>query len=463
MPEIDPRLTRGLDALSEQRTEVTEYLNWYRGDHPRPYIPPKAAAEYRRIVDIASSAWLKLVIDAINERLKVDGFTGQGDADTDLEAWRIWQANRMNAVQVLVHAEALTLGRSYVSVWPNLSDRSTPILRGESARRVWVARDSTDFRPLWAVKSWTTGDEGPAPGSQVAYLYDPEQFQVYRRADKSGEWKPDGPPRPNLLRRVPFVEFANGRDLLGETTSELAPLIPIQERINSTNLHMQLAMLVAAFKQRWAAGLVIPEDENGNPVEPFNAAVDKLWISDNPDAKFGEFSESNLANYVAVLESLVRQLSAISAVPAHYLLGQMVNISAEALKAAEAGLSAKVRHKQLVLGEGWSEVMDLVQAAGGRVAAPLEPHWADTEARSEAQLVDALTKLGAPPIGIPQEALWERYGVSPPVIQRWKDMQADAARRAAGAEVAGVLAARFGADTGPADTPPAAPAAAEAA
>jgi hypothetical protein len=363
MPENDPRLQRGLEALSKQRTDLSHYVNWYRGNHPRPYIPPKAATEYRRIVDIAASAWLKLVIDAINERLRVDGFTGQGNASTDLEAWRIWGRNRMNAVQPLVHAEALTLGRSYVSVWPNRADPTTPTIRGESALRVWVARDSADFSPLWAVKSWSTGEEDP--GSEVAYLYTPKEFQRYRRADKTGEWTPDGPAARNPLGRVPFVEFANGRDLLGESASELAPLIPIQERINSVNLHMQLAMLVAAFRQRWAAGLAIPEDEDGNPVEPFNAAVDKLWISDDPNAKFGEFSESNLANYVTVLESLVRQLSAISAVPAHYLLGQLVNISAEALKAAEAGLSAKVRHKQLTLGEGWSDVMNLVRWRAG--------------------------------------------------------------------------------------------------
>ncbi|MFC0041016.1 phage portal protein [Actinomadura rayongensis] len=441
MPEIDARLTRGLDALRTQRGSLDRLHAWYVGDHPRPYIPRKAADEYRKIVDTASSAWLRLVIDSITERLRLDGWTAEDtdDAETDREAWRIWRANRMPHASTLVHTEALTLGQSYVSVWPNPADPATPTIRGESARRVYVARSSLDFSPLWAVKSWAAGPDEP-PG-ETAFLYDAQRVQRYTRPDKTGEWTPDGPPVPNPLGRVPFVEFSNNRDLLGRVMSEIAPLIPIQERINATNLHMQLAMLVAAFRQRWAAGLVIPVDENGDPVEPFNSAVDRLWVSDNPEAKFGEFSESNLANYVTVLESLVRQLSAISAVPAHYLLGEMVNLSAEALKAAEAGLSAKVRHKQLSLGESWADVMELVRLAGGRVAT-VEPHWADTEARSEAQLVDALSKLGAPPIGVPQEALWERYGASPTLIKRWQDMQARATTRATQAEVAGAFAAR---------------------
>ncbi|WP_242883987.1 phage portal protein [Actinomadura litoris] len=441
MPAIDPRLERGLARLEDQRVTLASYVNWYKGEHPEPYIPPKAKAEYKRIVEAASTAWLKLVVDCVNERLKVDGFTDAEGSGTDREAWRIWRRNRMSAVQTRVHREALMLGRSYVGVWPNPADRSTPILSGESALRVWIARDSTDQCPLWAVKSWTTGEEG-APGEQVAYLYEPTKVQAYRRGDASAEWRPDGPPMLNPLGRVPFIEFGNERDLLGNVSSELAPLIPLQERINSTNLHMQLAMLVAAFKQRWAAGLAIPEDEHGNPVEPFNAAVDKLWISDDPNAKFGEFAESNMQNFVTVLDSLTRQMSALSALPAHYLLGQLVNLNAETIRAVDGTLAGKIAFKQLDLTGDWSDTFDLVRAAGGAVG-EVEPHWANTEARSEAQLVDALSKLGAPPLNVPQEALWERLGISPDLIAVWRSMQDAATQRAAGAEVAGVMAARL--------------------
>jgi hypothetical protein len=437
MPTIDRRLEKGLNALEAARADLDLYSRYYRGDHDTPYMPRNARAEYRQLAESATSAWLRLVVDAIAERLRLDGIRGRGDASGDLEAWRILESNRMAAVQSRVYTESLKLGTALIGVWPNPADPATPVVRGESPLRVHVARDAQDFSPLWAVKKWAA----ELPDGRVlehAYLYDAARVQRYQRDSGAGQWVLRDA-LPNPLGAVPFVSFDNDPDLLGRHQSELAPLLPIQQRINATNLHMQLAMTYSAYRQRWATGLAIPEDDDGNPVEPFNSSVDRLWVAESSDTTFGEFSESNLANYVAVLDALVRQLSAISQVPAHYLLGQMVNLSGDAIKAAEAGLVSKVRAKQLVLGEAWSRVLDLVARAGGAVQTPCEPVWADPETRTEGQLVDALVKLGSPPIGIPQEALWERYGASPATIDRWKRMQSGATERAVAAQTAGAL------------------------
>ncbi len=58
---------------------------------------------------------------------------------------------------------------------------------------------------------------------------------------------------------------------------------------------------------------------------------------------------------------------------------------------------------------------------GARSVRPdIETIWHDPEVRTEAEHMDALTKLQA--IGVPQEALWERVPASPQEIERWRGM-----------------------------------------
>lgn len=63
-----------------------------------------------------------------------------------------------------------------------------------------------------------------------------------------------------------------------------------------------------------------------------------------------------------------------------------------------------------------------------------ETIWADPESRSEAQHVDALTKLRA--IGVPDEQLWEDAGYSPQQIDRFKTMQSSQSQRQSAGDLA---------------------------
>ena len=87
----------------------------------------------------------------------------------------------------------------------------------------------------------------------------------------------------------------------------------------------------------------------------------------------------------------------------------MVNISGDALAAAEANQQRKLASKRETIGESWEQVLRLGLSMAGDnldtqdddVAA--EVVWRDTEARSFAGVVDGVTKLAA--AGIPIEHL----------------------------------------------------------
>ena len=52
---------------------------------------------------------MNVVVDALAERLKVIGFTSE-DEDFAEWAWGLWQTNRMDYTQVVIHTEAVMLG-----------------------------------------------------------------------------------------------------------------------------------------------------------------------------------------------------------------------------------------------------------------------------------------------------------------------------------------------------------------
>jgi hypothetical protein len=55
--------------------------------------------------------------------------------------------------------------------------------------------------------------------------------------------------------------------------------------------------------------------------------------------------------------------------------------------------------------------------------------WKDFETRSEAQLVDALTKMST--LGVPTEVLWQKWGATPQEIEQWRQMKANEGAQAA--------------------------------
>ena len=162
--------------------------------------------------------------------------------------------------------------------------------------------------------------------------------------------------------------------------------------------------------------------DDGKAVEPFNSAVDRLWITEDEGARFGEFSEATLSNYVGAIAADVEHLAAVTRTPPHYLLGQIVNVNAEALTAAETGLTRKVQSHQQTQGEAWEDVFRLAAKAAGRedlIRDDLETVWRRTETVSDAQRVDAgLKKKG---LNVPTEAIWEDdLGASPQTVERWR-------------------------------------------
>ncbi|MFG0329232.1 MAG: phage portal protein [Phycisphaerales bacterium] len=409
--------------LQDQRHAYNGNEVYYRHGGGDPYMPAGARAEYQRLVQEAAANWCELIIDVVVERLVVEGFRTAGSTEAVGELWSWWQANKLDGRQSALYTDALVGGVSYVGVWPaEDASSSPPKITVETPRAVLVVHDEAD--PTMALEAVKVGPD-------QTWHYTPDTVTIYE-ARHGGGGLVMVEDFANPLGEVPFVAFKTKPNGAGVPTSDLESARPIQDRITTTTFDRLIAQKYAAFRQRWVTGMAIPVDDDGEAIEPFQAAVDRLWMSEDPDTSFGEFQESNLAGYIAAVDQDIQTLASTTRTPPHYLLGKIVNLSADALKAAETGLTSKVRRRQVEYGEAWEAVVNLAAIAAGQpelVDDGLETIWANTEAQSEAQVVDAALKLDA--LGVPREAIWERIGASPQQIDAWRRQRMREALRSA--------------------------------
>lgn len=399
------RLLAKLDARTDRLLTWDAY---YRGDQPLAFASKRFREAFGGRFAAFSSNFCALVVDGTRERMEVTGLTFKSQG-ASTRAWDIWQQNQMDALSQIAHTEALIKGIVYAMVEPDQLG-GTPVITIEDPLTTIVESDPRDRRVRRAgLKRWL--DDA---GHLVVYLYLPESIWRLRSTDQfTTGAKVAFEPLPgaefftiNPLGSVPLVPLVNRPRLHGDGQSEIDPVMSNQDAVNKYRADALVAAEFAAFRQRWATGLEIPVDpDTGVAIEPFKAAVDRLWVVPPPDpedpnpttTKFGEFEATDLAPYQTMIESEIGAMSSISRMPYHYLLGQpdAVPPSGESLKSSETGLVSKVKTQLIHFGEGWEETARLCLVAVGDAAGQQRDattEWRDPETRNEATRADATSK-----------------------------------------------------------------------
>jgi hypothetical protein len=425
------------DQLKKQRETFELYDAYYQGRPPRmPWLPEQAQNEFARLLSLSNSNYMGLVVDAMVERQIVEGFRIGDELKGDMPTWEIWQANNLDAYSDQVLLEAAIGGRSFLLVAPPSEGAEQPQIFPEHPTQATVAYEPGSGRrrraaglKVW-LDDWT--------GRQMATLYLPDKIYKFEAPKQTQgvvtdiRWEQrrvDGEtwPAKNPLGEVPLVEVANNPRMLTGGVSELADVVCVQDRINKTLADRLMTQDFGAFPQKWAIGF--PEtDPNGN-ANRVDVGRDRMVTSDAAETKFGQFESAPLDPYSAAKREDVKDVASRTRTPAQYLLGEMSNVNGETLKASESGLVSKVRQRNRSAGEGFEATVRLARRAKG-VGSPselIETKWRNPEFRTEGELVDALTKMA--PLGVPNEALWERWGASEVEIERWKKQAEEQAAR----------------------------------
>lgn len=413
---------------------IDDYLH---GRHADPYMPKNADAEYRLLASRSVANWMPLLVSTPAQALYVDGFRRGGTTTGTGAEWKHWQSSRMDARQAAVHRGALTFGHSFTITEKNA--RGKVVTKGLSAMNTSAlyedpANDDTPYAAL-TVTSWPKGD-GEKRGKARMWdgtneyvvtfgsLTDTKSHQVAIKAIHGAS-------------ECPVTRFAAAVDLEGRTVGVIEPMIELQNRINQTVFDLLVAQTYASFKVRYVTGMAPPVmrdeegaailDENNNPqVLPINHNARRFLFAEDPDTKFGSLDETPLGGFIESIDCVVRHLAAISQTPPHHLLGQIANLSADALQAAETALSRKIAEFRVGFGESWERVFRIAGELSGDTSSVEdfagEIIWRDMEGRSIAQAADALGKLHNQ-LGIPARGLWSRVpGATETEIDRWAEL-----------------------------------------
>lgn len=422
------------DRRKSQLVEISRYERYFDGQQALPVA--LSTKEYRKEFDAmlreVRDNWMPLVVEASSERLNVIGFRfagtseteadGAEDAKADAASSAIWQRNFLDADSKLAHQTALITGRCPIMVWAG-ADKKAEITVEHPGQVVVAYTAGSRRQRAAALKAWQ--DEWT--NKWFFNLYLPDAIYKFTGDENGASIKELADAKvANPLKVVPVVEIRNRLRLSdGQPRSELMEVTSTQDQINKTTIDMLVAAEFAAFRQRWATGVEIPKDENGVEIETLKTAVDRMWTVGDDKARFGDFQATELKQYVELIESRILSIARRTRTPPHYMLGGSGTMpSGESIKAAETGLVAKVKDRQVTFGETWEEAMRLAALVEGDtergVAFSAETIWADPESRTESEHVDAVTKKKA--LRVPTMQLWEDLGYTPTQISRFKGM-----------------------------------------
>lgn len=400
------------------------------GDHPLPLGDDRYVKALREMQRKARTNYYGLVTMAPVERMKINGFRfGSTEGEADKDAEKFWMANDMDLQSRLVHLCAATFGDMYVMVSPPEDGGDIPVITAEDPR--WCATEADPRRRTLTragLRMWQDDMEEKILAvlllpDQIWYAEGPSVDPNVRmdKATLTGKLFGNGPDAfkfvgsmPNKLGEVPIVRFPWIPSFNDTSLGEAEMVMDIQDRINGEILHRLIISKAQAYKQRMISGVSVPQQRGRGRKPPFDPGSDAIWIVESPDAKPFEFKEADLTQLLAAVRDDVGDMAAITKTPPHYLLGEVVNVSGDALKAAEGGLVSKTRERMTSCGWSWEKVQKLCFKYRGdsRAEEPLsETIWADPEVKSRAELADAAVKENS--LGIPLQLTMERLGYAP--------------------------------------------------
>jgi hypothetical protein len=455
-----------LSIINTDRERLERIDRYVAGDHDMPYMPVGADAEYRLLARRAVTNFVPLFINTPAQALYLDSLrrgTSSATEGTDnyrqeLPEWKHWQRSRLDARQLAITRGALKFGHAF-TLTEKHPTKGTVTTKGLSAMHtaavyVDVANDIDPFAALTVTRYPQVDAKNDVARRGVARLWDGQnEYQVTFASLADMESVAVDAGRNHGVGECPVTRFAASVDLEGRTCGVVERIIAVQDRINQTVFDLLVAQTYGSFKVRWITGMAPPVmrwtqaaidagqapagaeegdvvlDDQGNPMpRPINMAASRYMFAEDENVKFGQLDETSLKGYIESLDMSLRHLSVLTQTPPHYLLGEIANLAAEALQAAETSLLRMIEDYRKSFGESWERVFRLAASLLGEQEAAddysAEVMWRDVEMRSLSATADALVKLKE--LGIPLLGLWNRVPeVTRGEIETWMRQRAE--------------------------------------
>ena len=417
MPHRIETLCQELDAKAVSLAQADRY---YSGTQPLAYLAPGQRRALSNRLQTVNANYCRVVTHAVADRLHVEGFTRDGE-NLD-RVWQAWAASGMPTGHRRAVLEALIAGRSYVTVW---ASRGKPTITVDSAAEMLHKTDPLTGELTLAFKRIVKDGRG------YAVLLEPDKIIRYEGPEAPSGMTPTTGWRvaeilPNPLGVVPVVPLVNSHRLLDDGTPQSAPIWALQDLLSKLMSDLAVASEAASLPRRWATGLALDIDDDGDTISPFSDEPGTVAVSERADTKFGEWNSPDLRAYNDAIGLVIRQIGSVGGVP-EMLLGieSPDPSSAEQIRAAMLPVISAVLEKQRLFSTSFERIAALVEAVqtdSNTLSDGISVVWRDAEDQTFSQLSDGLSKLYAAGL-LPLEEVWRKLGYAPDEMAELRRMR----------------------------------------
>lgn len=335
-------IVNAFEAIKNKRPIMDELFRYVEGGQPLKYSTERLREAFDDITARFEINWCNVVVETTLDRLSLLGFKLTDDAMTDALN-TIFSTLHIGIESDEAHRACLTMTQGYIIAWRN--DDGIEIYYNDP-RMCQVFYDPA--RPKvkqYAAKWFMRSDK-----HHEITLYYPERIEHWvtkssgDHIDNVSDFALETS-EPNPFGVIPVFEL--------KTPGEITKVITLQDAINKTFADMMVAAEYGAFMQRWVISNSDPGDLRNGP--------NQIWWIPSGDGEgqassVGQFSPTDLGNYLDAMDKLANAMAIITRTPKHYLTTTGANLSGEALMTMEAPLVKKVQARQKVLTPIWQEI-----------------------------------------------------------------------------------------------------------
>lgn len=393
---LDASIVGGVDGHGKYRMGFRTLDAYYNGAQRLEQLGLAVPEDLRKFVTIV--AWPGTQVDSIEERCDVEGFRLPGEPEANQGLAEVWQANDLDDESQMGHTDSLVFGRSYACVGTGDSP-DLPLITVESPLEMIHEWSPRDRETEAAARFYLDDSSGEVVHRATLYT---REATVWLVQDIQTGWVEEDRD-DHGLGRCPVVPLINRGRLHGRYgMSEMGRIITLTDAAARALTNAQVATEVMALPQRWAAGMTaadFTDPKTGEQVTAWEAYFGAVWATNNPDAKFGQFSAADLSNFERIVNHYGQLVAGVAGIPLRYF-GQLAANppSADAIRADESRLVKACERKSRAWGASWERVMRLVRqfqndGVDDPSLASMETLWRDPATPTRAQAADAAVKL----------------------------------------------------------------------
>jgi hypothetical protein len=420
-------IKRAMDTLGHRRTTYNNAESYYQGSHREVFANSRWSYMFRENGTYVLN-FCKTVVDTVLDRLELASVQATTQA-ANKALDELWQENELAIDSTEIHRRALVYGECYAIVWPD-EDGDVTVTYNSPMTTVMIYDDENPRIKKFAAKLWESRDAFNTKWSFMN-LYYPDRIEKYKRAgelsliagggDGAG-WDLVGVV-DNPFGEIPVFHFRTHRPF---GTPEHASAIGPQDAINKmVNNHM-LTVDYQGAPQRYALSAGgntaefddFDEDQSARDnIDALKSGPGEMWYL-NGVSQVGQFNPAPPATFTEPIQAYVAALASLTNTPMHFFSENRLFSSGEALRAAEAPLTKKVRDRQLTFGQTWRELFTFALSIEG-FDVDVQVKWASTESLDTTDNWNvASIKRG---LGIPPNIILEEMGYDKEIAQQIAD------------------------------------------